>query len=227
MKTDLFLYGNDDIFLFKKNSKKVKYGLSELKDFIQFMKFIGHQSAKFSHVSDNCSLLNTLTIEENIVLESTKLKFSKDKKLNLKECIKNIKNPFIEQLLRTIPDLHLYPTDLNKEQQKVVDLIKGLLQNTKFLFLQSPETLLSPFSQELVSNAILEEVSKQEKIVFISTSNSSPWTEIITKIIFRNEENEFRITNASKTRDSKTSFEKEREGVNLKFSNRDNLKKTA
>lgn len=167
--------------------KSFQHESSNLKLFIKFLKLSGQKSPiKFNYTSNDSSLLNTLNIEDNIIL-SVGNNISDIKKPGyLDEHIKRVNNPFLVILyndLKSSCSLNMMPNEVSHSTHKKATLIKSLLQTGKFLIVEDPEVYVSEYILSTFQKAIQFEVNNKDKIVLLKTKQMTTWSQYITKYI--------------------------------------------
>jgi hypothetical protein len=166
-----------------------------LKDFINFLLSIGiKRPLRFSFVEKTGSLINSLTLKENILLDSTCSQKNISPDAYLSNYLKENGNLYLIRLFNKIGLIDLYPDKVSKEIQKITALIKGLLQNADYLFLESPEEYLSIPICELFVRALEFQAQITDRIVIINSPNDELWKPHISQIINQDENCNFHST---------------------------------
>lgn len=192
MKKDNQLNKSDIIF-FKSDPKK--FSSSQLKNFIHFLNSNGVKKPyKFSHIEGEGALIPTLSIRENIHLDSVPNQLSTSKDIHLSKLLEKTGNSFLLEMFNFIPELDQYPEKVNEQVKKLASLIKGMIQEADFLFLEKPERFLDEEHLELFVKAIQYQSLDLGQIVFIHSTDEKFWFKYISKIVTRGDKNEFLVT---------------------------------
>ena len=135
----------------------------------------------------------TLTLKENIFLESIPNSLATTKEFQLKSYLEQKGNEPLTRLFNKIDQLDSLPSLANAETKKLTALLKGLIQDVDYLFFESPEKHLNTENLYLFISALKYHTIAQKKIVFISSLMERFWTRFCSKAITRNEDHEFLI----------------------------------
>jgi ABC-type multidrug transport system ATPase subunit len=183
-----------NIFEFKKKEVQDFEGVP-LNDFLAFLKFNRVLAPyKFSYVGNEGNLIQDLTLKQNLLLDYTSASLTEEKELHFKNFIKEKANTFLEALYTSIVNINDVPANATKEEIKIVCLMKALISEVPFIFLENPEQDLSPVNFKNFKEALKYQVKLQTQNVFITTFNSILWDDIITKVVTRNEDYSFKVT---------------------------------
>jgi len=165
---------NFEIYLFTKQMEQDNF--SNLSEFISFLKFnkISH-SYKFSYVGRGEGLIPELTLNENILMDFTPNSLTASKDFQFQEFLKEITNKDLEKLYRKILSPHELASNSNTQMKQLTSLIKALLFEGQFIFLEQPEKDLDSDCLELFINALKDHISRHKKNVFIFTNNLELW----------------------------------------------------
>jgi ABC-type lipoprotein export system ATPase subunit len=165
---------NFEIYLF--NNPSSAMSSSKLNDFLAFLKFhkIGHPY-KFSFVSEVASLIPEMTLNQNILIDFSPNSLTESKDVQFQDFLKAEENRALEELYHTLELPHELPGQSNAQMKKVCSLIKSLLYEGEFIFLEAPETDLQPETLKLFINALKERVTGRKINVLISSKNPETW----------------------------------------------------
>jgi ABC-type lipoprotein export system ATPase subunit len=193
------LHARDFLYFYDKSFQKES---SNLKLFIKFLKLSGQKTPiKFNYIGHDCTLLSSLTIEENIIL-SVGNNISDIKKPGyLDEHIKRINNPFLVVLyndLKSSCHLDMMPVQVSLSTHKKAALIKTLLQTGKFLIIEDPEINIDNFIIKTFQKAVQFEVNNKDKIVLLKTKELECWSQYVTKYISINNIKKLEIVTSQK-----------------------------
>lgn len=182
-----------DILLFNR-IKDVSYEEPNgLKKFLNLVKYHTKKSNfKFSFSNGNGSLHHNITVRENLDLEAIPTSISLNTKLKTKDIIANIENEYLQKLISRICPLERTPGQLNQEELKLASIIKGVIAQTDFIFLDSPGKGLSQTNLSLVKKCLTYEAKVNSRIIIISAQDQSKWIDVANKLITKNS-NEYQI----------------------------------
>src|SRR3989339_1633719 len=133
---------------------------SELKSFVTYLKYQKIPAPLiFSHIESEGKLINKMTLLENILLALPTLSKSNTSE-DFLHIIKKTNNESLLCLYNQITDFHAYPENVTCNTIKLIQIIKGLLIKSKYIFVDLPELnlmdhQLSTFAQALELNAKL------------------------------------------------------------------------
>ena len=91
----------------------------------------------------------------------------------------------------TLP--HELPNQANAQMNKIASLIKALLNEGQFLFLEEPENHLEEETLVLFSDALKSQLEDKEVNIFIYSKNAEFWKPHAHKSISRNLDFSFKI----------------------------------
>ncbi|MCO4792620.1 MAG: ATP-binding protein [Bacteriovoracaceae bacterium] len=182
-----------DILLFK--NEENRYGHSQLKNFLSFLSSNGiRRPYKFAYIESEGPLIPKLSLRENIHLDSVQMSLSNTKEMELQNLLKKIGNEYLLELFTKINDLESKSSQVNDQTRKVAALIKGLIQEADYLFLERPEKHLSDDNLKLFVKALNYQSQTNGQVIFISSPSLLFWQGKVTKIITRGAKKEFLVT---------------------------------
>ncbi|TNF27660.1 MAG: hypothetical protein EP319_10900 [Deltaproteobacteria bacterium] len=182
-----------DILLFK--NEENRYGHSQLKNFLSFLSSNGvKRPYKFAYIESEGPLISNMSLRENIHLDSVPLSLSTTKEMELKNLLSKIGNNDLLELFAKIDNLEIKVSEVCDQTRKMAALIKGLIQEADFLFLEAPEKHLTEENLRLFVNALNYQVQENGQMVFISSPATLFWQGKVSKIITRGPKKEFLIT---------------------------------
>lgn len=184
---------NFEIYLF--NEQKNLLSSSKLNDFLAFLKFhkIGHPY-KFSFVSEEASLIPEMTLNQNILIDFSPNSLTESKEVQFQDFLKLPENRALEVLYYTLELPHELPEQSNAQMKKVCSLIKSLLYEGEFIFLEAPETELSPEILVLFINALKERMTSRKINVLVSSKTPEVWLPHAHSSVERSPDFSFLIT---------------------------------
>ena len=162
--------------------------ICQLKDFTNFIYSTDvRRPIKFSFVDGEGQLINKLTLKENIFLESIPTSLAQSKEFQLETYLKKTRNINLIRLFKKVSLLDVYPDKIDDQTRKIVALIKGLLQEADYLFLEHPEKHLSSTNLDLFIKAMEYQNKTLPQIIVIGSANAGMWTPFISKLIRQDE----------------------------------------
>jgi len=133
---------------------------SELKSFITYLKYQKTPAPLiFSHIECEGKLIHKMSLLENIFLSLPTLGKSTTQE-DFLQIIKKTDNDSLICLYNQVKDFNVYPEDVTCNTIKLIQIIKGLLKKSKYIFVDMPELhlmnhQLSTFAKALEYNARL------------------------------------------------------------------------
>lgn len=198
------LYQDMDILFFDINKTKHRRSGSFLKSFIQFLQFSGEKAPlKFSFVSKRPSLVENLSIKENILLDSLQNSLADSKEDLLTKYIDNSGNEALIKLFHSVGDLSKLPCSLNDESRKIIGIIKAIIQGSPYILMEEPEQFLTAETKKLVEQAIIFESKKKSHNFLIASGKYQLWQEIVNKSVYKLENGGFEIKTIYKDENKK------------------------
>ncbi|HLE11722.1 MAG: hypothetical protein A2504_15510 [Bdellovibrionales bacterium RIFOXYD12_FULL_39_22] len=186
------LFVREDILLFKNHLNDK--GHCHLKTFINFLNY-NHvkRPLKFAYISSNHQLIEGLTLKENILLDYIPSDLSTSKEHQFNSYMQKSENTHLQKLFAqiTLPDA--YPSKVDRQMQQLAVFIKGLIQQSDFLFLERPEEFLSSENIVHIINAIEFNSKNSGQVVLLSTTLSDKWFNHITKIVTKSSAHCFEV----------------------------------
>lgn len=166
---------------------------SQLKDFLSFLKLYGYpRPYKFSHVESSGPLIENLSLDENLLLHAS-TNDVEDEKESIRKMLEQSGNPHLVRLYNAISLKQNLPAQVDDETRKAMALVKALVQDVEFLFLENPEKYLGKAMLSLFVQALVYKSATTGLIVVINTKFKNIWTQHLTKRIFRDEKNFFQV----------------------------------
>lgn len=179
---------NFNILLFDSSTKS--YQQNSLKEFIYYLKFLGKKGIiDFSYASANESIHPELSIKENFILDSVPTSLIKDKEDNLNQTISELENQYLIQLIEKLNCINRKTKELSICEKKLCSIVKSMLSNSEYIFLEAPEQYLDSEILKLIKKCLLYEVEHNKRIVFIKPNSRISWLDIATDIVSKDENN--------------------------------------
>lgn len=161
---------------------------NSLKEFIYFLKYTGKRGIiNFSYAAANESLHPSLSIKENFILDSVPTSLIKDKEDNLNQTINQLHNKSLIDLIEMINCINRKSSELTLSEKKLCSIVKTLLANSDFIFLELPEQYLDSSTLKKVKECLVYEVENHKRTVFIKAVNQYSWLDIATDIVSKNQ----------------------------------------
>lgn len=184
---------NFEIYLFTCTHESA--ATSKLGEFLAFLKFFkAQQPYKFSFVSKSASLIPEMTLNENILIDFSPNSLTESKELQFQEFLKEQENRSLEKLYHQVELPHEYPAQTDAQMKKVCNLIKSILSEGDYIFLEEPEADLGPETLNLFIQTLKEHVLRRQINVFIHSKNLGLWTPHSHKIVERRQDFSFNVS---------------------------------
>ncbi len=185
-----------EIYLFTKEMDQDNF--SNLSEFISFLKFNRiTPSYKFSYVGRGESLIPELSLNENILMDFSPNSLTASKDLQFQEFLKEAPNKELEKLYQKIISPHAQPAHSDTQMKQVTSLIKALVFEGEFIFLEEPENDLDMECLELFISALKDHIIRHKKNVFIFSNNLKLWLPHSHKHVKREKNYQFTINDIS------------------------------
>lgn len=168
---------------------------SKLNEFLSFLKF--HKVSlpfKFSFVSQVASLIPEMTLNQNILIDFSPDSLTESKEFQFQDFLKDPKNKALEELYKKIELPHELPDQSNAQMKKVCSLIKSLLYEGQFLFLEAPEVNLGAQTLDLFINALKEHAKNRKMNIFIFSKNLPLWMPHSHNVVERMPDYSFKVS---------------------------------
>ena len=131
---------NFQIYLFTDSGPENNF--SKLNEFLSFLKYSrGNLPFKFSYVSRGDGLIPELTLNENILMNFSPNSLTAGREFQFQEFLKEQPNQDLEKLYQKIGVPHELPEQCDAQMRKVSSLIKSLIFEGQFIFLEEPERI--------------------------------------------------------------------------------------
>lgn len=188
---------NSEIILHDISSIDKSYSL--LKNFLHFLNIEKYPKPyRFCFVPQNPLLIPTLTLRDNIQLETVYHQYIHDKDQLIENSITRYSNPHLQQLVNLLGPMNKKPSEVNIQQCKLCVLIKALIQETDFVYLDSPETHLNDTLQEIFIKALKRKTEYSNQLIFIHSHTDNTWEVAATKKLYQHGKKTFKLLNLNK-----------------------------
>lgn len=163
-----------------------------VKNYLSYLKFNKLKGPyRFSYVQSDYELIDSMTLRENIYLDTIPLSLTQSRDNQFKGHMQSQTNNHLIKLLNGIDSLDSYPSHTDQRSRKILGLSKALMQNVDFLFLDAPEKHLSVADLELFIQALHFHVGLHEKTVLLSSKHENLWLQHATKRVQRDSNKHF------------------------------------
>jgi ABC-type branched-subunit amino acid transport system ATPase component len=180
-----------EIFLFDDTHKSHRFNNS-LKEFIYYLRFNNIKGViDFTYASHSDSIHPQLSIKDNFLLDSIPTSLIKKKEDNLQHNIEMLNNDTLVELIEFLNPLDRISHELTNEEVKIASIVKALMAQTKYIFLERPDKDLSLDMLNKVKECLRCEVEENNRIVFLKADNNDSWLDMATDVITRNENREY------------------------------------
>lgn len=173
-----------EIYLF--TEPNLENNFSKLSEFISFLKYNKvNPPYKFSYVSRGDGFIPELTINENILMDFSADSLTAAREFQFQEFLGAQPNRDLENLYKKITLPHELPADSDAQMRKVASLIKSLIFEGQFIFLEVPELDLDPETLTLFISAMKEHIARNKQNVFIFSNNLKLWLPHVHQLVTR------------------------------------------
>jgi len=183
-----------DIYFFKHDEDQVTWS-PKLKDYIYFLKGQNIRGPyKFSYVDQNASLIETLSLKDNILLEAIPVSLKNSKEYQLHKFLEETGNQHLLGLYQHIQDLNLYPHQAGDQDRKICALIKSMIRKADYLYLENPEAYLFKDVLSILKEAIRHQVAIHQQVAVIHSQHFMLWSDEVNRIVSRQSDLRFVVT---------------------------------
>lgn len=163
-----------EIYLF--TDTRGENNFSKLNEFLSFLKYNrANLPYKFSYVSRGDGLIPELTLNENILMDFSPNSLTAKREFQFQEFLKEQPNRDLENLYQKISIPHALPAHCDAQMKKISSLIKSLISECQFIFLEEPEKDLDEESVSLFISSLKDHVARHKQNVFIFSHHLSLW----------------------------------------------------
>ncbi len=186
------------IYLF--TGKLEENNFSKLSEFLSFLKFNKiNLPYKFSYVSRNAEgLIPELSLNENILMDFSPDSLTASKEVQFQEFLNEDHNAHLKELYQKIVFHHEVPDNADAQMKKVSSLIKSLIFEGQFIFLEEPEIDLDPESTKLFISALKDLMIRNKQNVFIFSHKLDLWISHVDIHVKREQDFSFSTEEISK-----------------------------
>jgi len=133
----------------------------------------------------------SLSIKDNFILDSVPTSLIRNKEDNFRCRLKEIENKPLVNLISTLEPIERKASELDTEQVKLASILKSLLAQTDYVFLECPDENLSIDSLNKIKKCLEYEVKVNNRKVFIKPYNNDAWIDLATDIVTKNNNQEY------------------------------------
>jgi len=189
------------MYLFTTDAFENKF--SKLNEFISFLKFNRvNLPYKFSYVSHDDCLIPEITLNENILMNFSPNSLTAGREFQFQEFLRERPNRELENLYKKISIPHELPVNSDAQMRKISALIKSLIFEGQFIFLESPENDLDQESIALFISILKDHISRHKQNVFIYSDDLNLWKPHVHQQVKREKDYRFStqkiVNNASR-----------------------------
>ena len=179
-----------EIYLFTTDGLENKF--SKLNEFISFLKFNRvNLPYKFSYVSHDDCLIPEITLNENILMNFSPNSLTAGREFQFQEFLGERPNRDLENLYKKISIPHELPINSDAQMRKISALIKSLIFEGQFIFLESPENDLDEEGITLFISILKDHISRHKQNVFIYSDDLNLWKPHVHQIVNREKDYRF------------------------------------
>lgn len=165
---------NFEIYLFTENENENNF--SKLNEFLSFLKFNKVSLPfRFSYVCRSDGLMPELTLNENILMDFSPDSLTTAREFQFQDFLKEQPNRDLEKLYQQIAFPHERPDQSNAQMRKIASLIKALISESQFIFLEEPEKDLDWECSALFISALKDHTARHRQNVFIFSNQLDLW----------------------------------------------------
>lgn len=186
-----------EIYLFTEELAEDNF--SKLSEFISFLKFNKHNLPyKFSYVGRGDALIPELTLNENILMDFSPSSLTASRDIQFQDFLEEIPNEKLFKLYQKIASSHVLPINADAQMKKICSLIKALIFEGQFIFLEDPETGLDQETLALFIDGLRAQITQHKQNVFIFSRHTDLWMPHADRHVKREKDYSFSITTVAK-----------------------------
>ena len=186
-----------EIYLFTETGPENNF--SKLNEFISFLKFSKASNPyKFSYVSRGNGLIPEMTLNENILMDFSPNSLTAGREFQFQEFLKDQPNKDLEKLYQKIETPHELPANADAQMKKISSLIKSLIFEGQFIFLEEPEKDMSDECLSLFISCLKDHIARHKQNVFIFSHHLNLWMPHVHQHVRREVDHSFSTNKISK-----------------------------
>ncbi|MDD4975561.1 MAG: hypothetical protein PHY93_14480 [Bacteriovorax sp.] len=186
-----------EIYLFTETGPENNF--SKLNEFLSFLKYSRvNLPYKFSYVSRGDGLIPELTLNDNILMDFSPNSLTASREFQFQEFLKEQPNRDLEKLYQKIASPHELPLHCDAQMKKVSSLIKALISEGQFIFLEEPEKDLDDECIALFVSCLKDHIARHKQNVFIFSHHLNLWMPHVHQHVKREKDYSFTAAKISK-----------------------------
>lgn len=179
-----------EIYLFTDDG--LENNFSKLNEFLSFLKFNKvNLPYRFSYVSRGEALIPEITLNENILMDFSPDSLTAAREFQFQEFLKEQPNRNLEKLYQKLATPHELPSNTDAQMKQLASLIKSLIFEGQFIFLEEPEKDLDAECIGLFINAMKDHIARHKQNVFIFSNHFNLWMPHIHQHVKREQDFSF------------------------------------
>lgn len=180
-----------DIYLFTEETGE---NFSRLSEFLSFLKYNRvNLPYKFSYVSRGDNLIPELTLKQNILMDFSPDSLTASKETQFEDFLKGPENTYLEKLYQKVVLPNELPGHADAQMRKVSALLKSLVCEGQFIFLEQPERDLDQETVSFFISALKEMIGRNKQNVFIFSHDLNLWMPHVNYHVKRERDYSFTI----------------------------------
>ncbi|MCO4755836.1 MAG: hypothetical protein KC478_15250, partial [Bacteriovoracaceae bacterium] len=189
--TELKILHSPEIYLFE--TKQVNpFSTNVLKDFIYYLKYTGKKGLiNFSFSGNLESAHSNLSIKENYILDAVPTSLIKDKEDNFQMTSDNLENIHLKELIKATDCINRLVKDLSCVEKKLVGIVKALLSESEYVFMDAPDKYIDNELLSTVKAALEYESTHNQRTVLISPYKKEKWLDVATHWVIKDSDNKY------------------------------------
>lgn len=153
-----------------------------LRQLINMTRGMNNEKIRFSYLQRDFSIFKGVSIREFLTIEAGPKTFGIIDDDLLLKAIENTSIPSLKELFSQIKELENKKLNLSKNDLKLCGLVKTIMQNKNYIFLDHPEEYLTPNQIKLLKK-ILKEISVyKSNTIKIYSQNIDLWRSFVDLI---------------------------------------------
>jgi hypothetical protein len=173
-----------DILLFEECQKTEAFQTpNHLRGNLRFIKWARlHPLPEVAFIPRTDNLIPGMSLKENIVHQKQD-RFNFFEKIDLDDILNATANPYLKKLAKQIKDFELPTSECEPTQRKLASIVKGILNPAAIMSVVGPADHLNHSQFTDYINALVYEVQKHSRILFLNQVNQTDWDPYIKKIV--------------------------------------------
>lgn len=222
----------DDTFQIYLFTEETGENFSRLSEFISFLKFNRvNLPYKFAYVSRGDNLIPELSLIDNILMDFSPDSLTASKQAQFQDFLKEPQNETLLKLYHKVALPNDLPQHADAQMKKVSALLKALINEGQFIFLEEPERDLDAETVALFIAALKDQIARNRQNVLLFSHDLNLWMPHVNYHVKREPDYSFSLQKIARDwtwKKEREDFYKQlpaQESNDLKFSLPDSLKK--